>query len=275
MTEILRLRREKAELLGYRDFADLVLDDRMAHTGAHAQQFLVDIHAKVSPFFERENESLASLGQALGYATVEPWDMGYLAEKQRQALYDFDEEELRPYFQLDQVVNGMFEIFGRLLGIKVIEEHGIPAWDAAVKYYRVEDAASGHFAGWVLCGLVSARKQTGRRVDGFAGHRAIRMRGHPHVGLICGNLTPPVGDTPSLLTHREVETIFHEFGHLLHHTLEPGSDSLTWPAQMFHGILLSYPPRSWRTGAWNAKRLTCLRGTGRRAREFQTNCSTR
>jgi oligopeptidase A len=218
VTEILRLRREKAELLGYRDFADLVLDDRMAHTGAHAQQFLVDIHAKVSPFFERENESLASLGQALGHAKVEPWDMGYLAEKQRQALYDFDEEALRPYFQLDQVVNGMFDIFGRLLGIKVIEEHGIPAWDAAVKYYRVEDAASGillgaFYADW----FPRENKRGGAWMDSLV--TGNPDGGHPHVGLICGNLTPPVGDTPSLLTHREVETIFHEFGHLLHHTL--------------------------------------------------------
>ncbi len=218
VTEILRLRREKAELLGYRDFADLVLDDRMAHTGAHAQQFLADIHAKVSPFFERENESLAELGKSLDYAKVEPWDMGYLSEKQRQALYDFDEEALRPYFQLDQVVNGMFDIFGRLLGIKVIEEHGIPAWDAAVKYYRVEDGASGillggFYADW----FPRENKRGGAWMDSLV--TGNPDGGHPHVGLICGNLTPPVGDTPSLLTHREVETIFHEFGHLLHHTL--------------------------------------------------------
>ncbi len=218
VTEILRLRREKAQLLGYRDFADLVLDDRMAHTGAHAQQFLAGLHAKTVPFFERENESLAALGQSLGYPAVEPWDVGYLAEKQRQALYDFDEEELRPYFQLDHVVAGMFEIFGRLLGIKVIEQSGIPGWDAAVKYYRVEDASSGIFLGGFYADwFPRENKRGGAWMDSLV--TGNPDAGQPHVGLICGNLTPPVGDTPSLLTHREVETIFHEFGHLLHHTL--------------------------------------------------------
>src|SRR5271165_6809257 len=218
VTEILRLRREKAQVLGYRDFADLVLEDRMAHTGAQAQQFLAGLDAKTAPFFERENESLAALGQSLGYSAVEPWDVGYLAEKQRQALYNFDEEELRPYFQLDHVVSGMFEIFGRLLGIKVVEESGIPGWDAAVKYYRVEDSSSaiflgGFYADW----FPRENKRGGAWMDSLV--TGNPDAGQPHVGLICGNLTPPVGGTPSLLTHREVETVFHEFGHLLHHTL--------------------------------------------------------
>ncbi|MGA7408986.1 MAG: M3 family metallopeptidase [Bryobacteraceae bacterium] len=218
VSEILRLRREKAQLLGYRDFADLVLDDRMAHSGAHAQEFLAGLHLKTVPFFERENASLAVLGQSLGYSTIEPWDVGYLAEKQRQALYDFDEEELRPYFQLDHVVNGMFEIFGRLLGIKVVEQSGIPAWDAAVKYYRVEDASAGIFLGGFYADwFPRENKRGGAWMDSLV--TGNPDAGQPHVGLICGNLTPPVGDTPSLLTHREVETIFHEFGHLLHHTL--------------------------------------------------------
>ena len=149
---------------------------------------------------------------------IEPWDVGYLAEKQRQALYDFDEEELRPYFQLDQVVNGMFEIFGRLLGIKVVEQSGISGWDPAVKYYRVEDASSGMFLGGFYADwFPRENKRGGAWMDAFV--TGNPDAGQPHVGLICGNLTPPVGDTPSLLTHREVETIFHEFGHLLHHTL--------------------------------------------------------
>ena len=83
----------------------------------------------------------------MGYDSILPWDVSYVAEKQRLALYDFDEEELRPYFQLEDVVAGMFDIFCRILGIKVIEEPGVPGWDPAVKYYRVEDAASGKLLG--------------------------------------------------------------------------------------------------------------------------------
>ena len=82
-----------------------------------------------------------------GYEKANPWDVAYLAEKQRQALYEFDEEELRPYFQLENVVAGMFDIFSRVLGIKVVEEPDVPGWDPAVKYYRVEDARSGKLLG--------------------------------------------------------------------------------------------------------------------------------
>ncbi|MBV8551403.1 MAG: M3 family metallopeptidase [Acidobacteriaceae bacterium] len=216
--EILRLRKEKAQLLGYRDFADLVLEERMAHKGEQAQVFLDDLRAKTEPFFSKENGSLAEFGRKLGCDAIEPWDVGYIAEKQRQALYEFDEEELRPYFELNRVVGGMFNIFSRILGIKVVEELGVPGWDPAVKYYRVEDSASGELlGGFYTDWFPRENKRGGAWMDSLVtGSPDEKL---PHVGLICGNLTPPVGDRPSLLTHREVETIFHEFGHLLHHVL--------------------------------------------------------
>ncbi len=218
ISEILRLRSEKAHLLGFRDFADLVLEERMAQRGEQAQAFLEDLHKKTQPFFERENESLAEIGKTFGYESIAPWDVGYLAEKQRLALYDFDEEELRPYFQLERVLAGMFDIFGRVFSIKVIEEPGIPGWDPAVKYYRVQDAVSGKLlAGFYTDWFPRENKRGGAWMDSLV--TGNPDEGEPHLGLICGNLTPPVGDTPSLLTHREVETIFHEFGHLLHHAL--------------------------------------------------------
>ncbi len=216
--EILRLRRKKAQLLGYRDFADLVLEERMAHSGAQAQAFLDDLFQKTKVHFERENEKLLELGKEIGYEVFEPWDVAYLAEKQRRALYDFDEEELRPYFELDRVVAGMFDIFSRILGIQVIEEPGIPAWDPAVKYYRIEDTASGKLLGGFYADwFPRENKRGGAWMDSLVIGNPDENR--PHIGVICGNLTPPVADLPSLLTHREVETIFHEFGHLLHHSL--------------------------------------------------------
>jgi oligopeptidase A len=218
ISEILKLRREKAGLLGYRDFADLVLEERMAHTGAHAQEFLEDLKHKTQPFFVKENETLQTVGKQLGYAEIEPWDVAYIAEKQRLALYDFDEEELRPYFELERVVAGMFDIFGRVFGIEMQEDPGVPGWDPAVKYYSVTDSASGKLLGGFYSDwFPRENKRGGAWMDSLiTGNPAA---GKPHLGLICGNLTPPVEDTPSLLTHREVETIFHEFGHLLHHTL--------------------------------------------------------
>ena len=217
-SEILRLRREKAQLLGYRDFADLVLEERMAHSGEQAQAFLEDLRRKTQVYFEKENESLAEIGRSLGTAEVFPWDVGYLAEKQRQALYEFDEEDLRPYFELNRVVAGMFDIFSRILNVKVIEESGVPGWDPEVKYYRVEDGCSGELlGGFYTDWFPRENKRGGAWMDSLI--IGNPEEGRPHLGLMCGNLTPPVEEMPSLLTHREVETIFHEFGHLLHHTL--------------------------------------------------------
>lgn len=216
--EILRLRREKALLLGFNDFSDLVLEERMAHSGASAQAFLDDLYEKTRSSFERENRELAEWSKTIGYDDIQPWDVSYLAEKQRQALYDFDEEELRPYFPLEQVMAGMFDIFSRLFAIRIVSEPDTPGWDDAVRYFRVEDASSGLLlGGFYTDWYPRENKRGGAWMDALL--TGNPDSGKPHIGLICGNLTPPVEGKPSLLTHREVETIFHEFGHLLHHVL--------------------------------------------------------
>lgn len=213
IVKILDLRKQKAQLLGFRDFADLVLEDRMAHTGAKAQAFLDDLRAKSEKRFREENAEL----EAFAGKKLEPWDVGYWAEKQRAALYDFDEEALRPYFPLESVVNGMFQIFGRILGIRVTETQ-MPVWDKDVKTYEVHDAAGGqHLGSFYADWFPRENKRGGAWMDSLlTGNVNV---GKPNLGLICGNLTPPVAGKPSLLTHREAETIFHEFGHLLHHLL--------------------------------------------------------
>ena len=200
IAKILELRREKAKLLRFADFADLVLDDRMAHKGERAQSFLANLREKTEKRFSEENAEL----EVFAGRELEPWDIGYYAEKQRLALYDFDEEALRPYFSLDRVVDGMFEIFGKVFGIAVKPEEGVPIWDPSVKTYLIEDCGS-FYADW----FPRENKRGGAWMDSLM----------PKLGLICGNLTPPVDGKPALLTHREVETIFHEFGHLLHHLL--------------------------------------------------------
>lgn len=214
--KILELRREKAALLGYADFADLVLEDRMAHRGERAEEFLKDLEAKTRAQFEREN---AELREFAGFE-LQPWDVGYWAEKLRQKLYEFDEEELRPYLPVERVIAGLFEIAARLYGVKIVEERGVPVWDAEVKVYRIEDGASGKllakfYADW----YPRDNKRGGAWMDSLITGGPDSRLGEAHVGLICGNLTPPVGDKPALLTHREAETIFHEFGHLMHHCL--------------------------------------------------------
>ncbi len=220
LRRILELRRAKAALLGFQNFADLVLHDRMAHTGARAQEFLRDLKAKTVTHFARENRELLEFRRSIeGSAApeLEPWDVSYYAEKQRAALYAFDEEALRPYFPLDRVVAGMFEIVEKLYGIQVREEAGVPAWDPQVRYYAIYDRDKLFLGGFYADWYPRENKRGGAWMDAFiTGYPAARK---PHLGLICGNLTPPVGTKPALLTHREVETIFHEFGHLLHHLL--------------------------------------------------------
>ncbi len=214
IAKILELRKEKARLLGFRDFADLVLDDRMAHTGERAQQFLADLRKKTEKRFREENQEL----ETFAGRKLNPWDVGYWAEKQRAALYDFDEEALRPFFPLERVVDGMFEIFGRVLGIRVTEEKGIPAWHRDVRCYSIHDSASNQFLGSFYADwFPRENKRGGAWMDTLI--TGNPLKNEPHLGLICGNLTPPVDGKPALLTHREVETIFHEFGHLLHHLL--------------------------------------------------------
>ncbi len=222
LVRIIELRREKAALLGFANFADLVLEDRMAHTGDRALAFLEDLKTKTARRFGEENQELLAFRRSLegpDAPELAPWDVAYYAEKQRHALYDFDEEALRPYFPMERVVGGLFELVQRLYGIRVEEEFGVPAWDPDVHYYNVRDEEGVFLGSFYADWHPRENKRGGAWMDGLitGGPTADGFR--PHLGLICGNLTLPVGGKPALLTHREVETIFHEFGHLLHHLL--------------------------------------------------------
>ena len=215
IARILELRREKSRMLGFSDFADFVVHDRMAHTGARAMAFLEDLKTRTDPAFARENVAL----EAFAGRKLNPWDISYFAELQRRKLYEFDEEQLRPYFPAERVVEGMFAIVEKLYGIQVRARADVPVWHPDVRYYEVHDSddllLGAFYADW----FPRETKRDGAWMDGFI--TGVDMPGlfEPHVGCVCGNLTPPIGDKPALLTHREVETIFHEFGHLLHHIL--------------------------------------------------------
>jgi oligopeptidase A len=222
IARLLELRRQRARLLGYASFADLVLEDRMAHDGARALRFLEDLEQRTEPHFRRENgELLAFRRQREGPLAppLEPWDVAYYAEKQRAALYDFDQEALRPYFPLERVVAGLFEIVRRLYGIRVEPEGGVPVWDSQVRCYRVRDGGGEPLGTFYADWFPRENKRGGAWMDSFITGGPSREGFEPHVGAICGNLSPAAGGKPALLTHREVETIFHEFGHLLHHLL--------------------------------------------------------
>ena len=233
---ILELRHEKAEILGHEHFADLTLLRRMAKSGETALRFVEDLHDRIHPAFLAEHKQLAHYKAAKSgqpVSLLEPWEVAYWAEKQRQENYDFDEEALRPYFPVDGVMAGMFEIASRLFGITIREletaflEPGssnsqpstlnsqlpVETWHPECKFYEIHDSkTSAHlgsfYADW--------HPRESKRGGAWMNSLHTGALGEPHLGLIIGNMSPPVDGKPALLTHSEVETIFHEFGHLLH-----------------------------------------------------------
>ena len=219
ITRILELRRAKAELLGYRDFADLVTEDRMAKNGAKAQAFLEDLRDKTQAAFERENAELSAFRRELegdAAAEMQPWDTAYYAEKQRQAKYDFNEEELRPYFPLERVLDGLFATAQALYEVKIVERDAV-TWDPKVKSYEIRDPDGTTIAAFYVDLFPRENKRGGAWMNSLVSVAYVEDAPLPNLGLFCANVNPPVGSKPALLTHREVETLFHEFGHLLHH----------------------------------------------------------
>lgn len=220
---ILTLRQEKAALLGQPHFADLVLARRMAGQGRRAVDFIEDLHRRVRPAFERECRELEAFkAEQTGAAPARlaPWEVAFWSEKLRRARYDFDEEKLRPYFPVGRVLAGMFEVVGRVFGLRVTElpPGQVEVWHPEVKFYEVHDARGRHLGSFYADWHPRESKRGGAWMNSLitGGPQPDGTRA-PHLGLMCGNMTPPAGDQPALLTHREVETIFHEFGHLLHH----------------------------------------------------------
>jgi len=227
--KILRLRAEKAALLGKAHFADAILERRMAKNGARALSFIEDLRERSATGFARETADLVAFKAARTRARVPanlaPWELGYWSEKLRREQYDFDEEVLRPYFPMGGVIAGLFDLVGRVFGLKVTEHPtvgpgAVEVWHPEVKFYDLFDARGRHVGSFYADWHPRESKRGGAWMNYLltGGPQPDGSRA-PHLGLICGNLTPPSGGKPALLTHREVETIFHEFGHLLHHLL--------------------------------------------------------
>ena len=223
--EILELRQKKAELLGKKNFADQVLQRRMAKSGATALAFVEDLHQRTKPFFDVETEELEKYKSQVDggeSGAMEPWEIAYWSEKRRKAEYDFDDEELRPYFSMEKVIDGMFSIATKIFGIRINQPENQPeVWHEEVKFYEIYDEDSGaHLGSFYTDWFPRESKRSGAWMNylrtGEPQADGIRS---PHLGLMCGNMTPPVAGSPALLKHDEVETVFHEFGHLLHHLL--------------------------------------------------------
>ncbi len=219
--QILGLRAEKSRLLGFTDFAACATSRRMVGGGQAALEFVEDLHTRVLPRFrdevaELENFRAEEAGEE--QRRLEPWEVAYWSERLRRTRYGFDEEEVRQWFPIQSVQNGLFDLAERVFAVRIAPRENTgegEVWDSAVEFYDLLDADGSLLGSFYADWYPREGKRDGAWMNPlFTGHPS---RGQPHFGSICGNLTPPSGKRPSLLTHREVETIFHEFGHLLHH----------------------------------------------------------
>ena len=218
--KIVLLRREKAKLLGFQTFADLVLEDRMAKSGHAARRFIETLRTKAAHFFDREIMELEAFRRSFegpGAPALAPWDVGYYAEKLRRARFDFDDEALRPYFALDRVLEGAFTIATRLYGVTVEPWTDAAVWHPSVRAYRIREADGAVSAAFYVDVAPREAKRDGAWMQGLITQVASDAGPTRQLEVLAGNMTLPLGSRPALLSHREVETVFHEFGHLMHH----------------------------------------------------------
>ncbi len=215
----LSLRRERAGLLGYETHADYVLEPRMVGSAARALEFVRNLSERTHPYWQGEIGALEAFAETLELSDLKPWDVSFVAEKLRQERYAFDEEELRPYFPLDRVVAGMFSIAEETFGVTLTRRENPQVWHGDVEFYDLHDAAGTHLGSFYADWFPREDKRGGAWMNSFLTGGPVAGGFDPHVGLIACNFSPPEACKPALLTHREVETTFHEFGHLLHHCL--------------------------------------------------------
>ncbi len=221
MEEILALRHELARLLGYTNFAERSLATKMAPSPEKVMAFLRDLADRSLGQAREELEALRRFAREHhGVETLEAWDISYYSEKQRQHLYALSDEDLRPYFPENRVIPGLFEVVKRLYGLDIRRLEGIETWHEDVRFYEIRDG-EGRLRGQFYLDLYARPKKRGGAWMDVCISRMRRTDGTvqtPVAYLTC-NLTPPVGDEPALFTHDEVITLFHEFGHGLHHML--------------------------------------------------------
>lgn len=219
MSENLDLRQELAHLLGFANYSELSLASKMAETTDQVLSFLRDLAVRSKPFAEQDLAELQAFAAERGLNDLQSWDVGYYSEKLRQQRYSISQEEVRAWFPVDKVLSGLFAIVQKLYGIEIRELQDFDTWHPDVRLFEITE--NGQHVGRFFFDLYArANKRGGAWMDGARDKRrdAQGKLIAPVANLVC-NFTPPVGGKPALLTHDEVTTLFHEFGHGLHHLL--------------------------------------------------------
>lgn len=220
MEQLLALRHELANLLGFDNYAERSLATKMARSTDEVIGFLTDLTQRSHAQAEQELDELRRFAkEAHAVEQLEAWDIGYYSEKLRQQRYAFTQEELKPYFPESRVIPGLFAVVKRLFGIQISEVEGVDSWHPDVRFFEIKDR-QGELRGQFYLDLYARRnKRGGAWMDDYVGRMVTPGRQQNPVAYLTCNFSPPVGDQPALFTHSEVETLFHEFGHGLHHLL--------------------------------------------------------
>jgi oligopeptidase A len=219
ITQILRLHHEAARLLGYANHAEVSLVPKMARTPQQVLDFLDDLAAKALPFARKDYAELCEFAAAeLGLARLEAWDLAFASEKLRVARYAFSDQEVKQYFPEPKVIEGMFRVVETIFGVRIQPDEA-ETWDPAVRFFRISDAQGNLLGQFYLDPYARDTKRGGAWMDEAISRRRLDGRVQSPVAYLTCNFSAPVGGKPALFTHDEVLTLFHEFGHGLHHLL--------------------------------------------------------
>jgi len=256
MAEILALRRELATLVGFPTYADYSLATKMARSVAEVRSFLEELAARARPVAQRELEEL----ERFAGRKLEAWDIAYYGERLKRERFDVSDEALRPYFPLDKVLNGMFRVAEKLYDIRIVPRDGVDIYHPDVKFYDILDADGSLRGGFFVDLYARPKKRGGAWMDECVGRKRLGSSTTLPVAYLVCNFMPPVGSKPSLLTHSEVVTMFHEFGHGLHHMLTrvdypsiAGINGVAWDA-------VELPSQFMENFAWHPEVLPLISG---------------
>jgi oligopeptidase A len=263
--KILALRHEAAQLLGFANAAEESLATKMAASPTEVMEFLHDLATRARPVAQQELATLREFARTeLQLDNLESWDVGYASEKLRQQQYALDEEQLKPYFPLPAVIDGLFGLTGKLYGITLAARDDVDVWHPDVRYYDVCDADGRVFAGAYVDLYARNGKRGGAWMDVCRARFDDGAQSQLPVALLTCNFAPPTEGKPALLTHDDVLTLFHEFGHGLHHLLTEialpsigGIDGVEWDA-------VELPSQFMENFGWNREALDLF------ARHYET-----
>lgn len=218
ISDLLKLKKEEAQMLGFSNFAELSLATKMADTPAQVTEFLDTLAKRAKPYAERDIQELTAYAKKLGIADIKAWDVGYVSEKLRQDKYAFSDQEVKQYFPEDKVLAGLFKVTETIFGVQVRKVEA-PVWHADASFYEISDSANKPIAYFYLDLYARQNKRGGAWMDECISRRKKTKSLELPVAFLTCNFSAPVAGKPALFTHDEVITTFHEFGHGLHHML--------------------------------------------------------